>query len=330
MTPMRCPYSETELNAFVDDELPAEHRASILDYLKGHPDTARKIESWRGQRQMLHSQFDAIARENVPVSLSLRANSAIRYTATRLAAPAPLAPVNLSIVPPEPMPLPSHLSHAPRTPDRRGSWSIFVYGMACAFAMAATMSLILQHGALLKSAGMAAEGLRPLAAQPAPTVPLAEAHALPLAAGHAILAPMAPDHENALAALRNYRSFATLPLEFVSSNADLLEKSLSQRLGYRLKLPRFANGHWQVVGARLAAESSGPAAFVLYADRSGARRGATIQRGWSASGQDRLAVAGLHAIVFGYHDQTVAMVSTAALGNIGLNETVQDKAHSGP
>ncbi|MBV1701575.1 MAG: hypothetical protein KGQ46_07110 [Hyphomicrobiales bacterium] len=329
MTPMRCPYSDTELNAFVDDELPAEQRTGILDYLNGHPETARKVESWRSQRQFLRGQFDAVARETVPVSLSLRANSAIKYTATRLASPVPHAPVSLSIVPPEPMPLPPHLSHSSHGADRRRSWSIFVYGMACAFAMAATMSLILQHGALLQSAGMAAEGLRQPTTNPVLAAPVAVAQAMAPSEGRARLAStvaLAPDHENALAALRNYRSFSALPLEFISPNADVLEKSLSQRLGYRLKLPRFADSHWKMVGARLTAENSGPAAFVLYADHGGALRGATIQRGWSANGADSLAVAGLHAVVFGYHDQTVAMVSVAAFDEIGLSDTVSDTA----
>jgi len=63
------PITEAELHAYVDDQLPAERRAAVEDYLAAHPAEAERVRAYRQQNEQLHVLFDTALDEPVPASL---------------------------------------------------------------------------------------------------------------------------------------------------------------------------------------------------------------------------------------------------------------------
>src|ERR1700690_4025770 len=71
MTDHRIPVTEDELHAYVDNELPAERRGDVEQWLAAHPDDSERVRSWRAMAETLHARYDAVADEPVPRRLEI-------------------------------------------------------------------------------------------------------------------------------------------------------------------------------------------------------------------------------------------------------------------
>jgi anti-sigma factor RsiW len=71
MTDPRIPVTEDELHAYVDNELPAERRGDVEQWLVTHPDDSERVRSWRTMAETLHARYDAVADEPVPRRLEI-------------------------------------------------------------------------------------------------------------------------------------------------------------------------------------------------------------------------------------------------------------------
>jgi anti-sigma factor RsiW len=65
------PISEADLHAFLDEEIGPERRAKVVEHLERKPLEAALVDTWRAQNEALRGAFARIAREPVPLSLSL-------------------------------------------------------------------------------------------------------------------------------------------------------------------------------------------------------------------------------------------------------------------
>lgn len=71
MTEPNMPVTEDELHALVDNELPADRRAAVENWLETHPDDAARVAAWRAIGHALHRRYDAVADEAMPARLEL-------------------------------------------------------------------------------------------------------------------------------------------------------------------------------------------------------------------------------------------------------------------
>lgn len=71
MTEPNMPVTEDELHALVDNELPADRRAAVEDWLNTHPDDAARVAAWRSIAEAVHARYDAVADETIPKRLEL-------------------------------------------------------------------------------------------------------------------------------------------------------------------------------------------------------------------------------------------------------------------
>lgn len=67
------PISEDDLQAYVDEALPPTRRQEVEAYLAAHPEEARRIRGYVGDRAALRAALSAIAEEPIPPELGLRA-----------------------------------------------------------------------------------------------------------------------------------------------------------------------------------------------------------------------------------------------------------------
>jgi anti-sigma factor RsiW len=74
------PVTEADLHAFLDEEIGAERRAKVAEHLEQKPLDAALVETWRAQNEALRGAFARIAREAVPLSLSLSQPLTVRPT----------------------------------------------------------------------------------------------------------------------------------------------------------------------------------------------------------------------------------------------------------
>jgi anti-sigma factor RsiW len=65
------PVTEDDLHAYVDQVLEPERRAEVADYLSQHPDVARRVAGFAGQRDLLRAALAPIAEEPLPPELNL-------------------------------------------------------------------------------------------------------------------------------------------------------------------------------------------------------------------------------------------------------------------
>jgi anti-sigma factor RsiW len=75
------PVTEADLHAFLDEEIGAERRAKVAEHVEQTPLDAALIETWRAQNEALRGAFARIAREPVPLSLSLSQPLTVRAAA---------------------------------------------------------------------------------------------------------------------------------------------------------------------------------------------------------------------------------------------------------
>src|SRR5215468_9697558 len=71
MTEPNMPVTEDELHALADNELPADRRAAVENWLATHPDDAARVAAWRAMGDALHARYDAVADETIPTRLEL-------------------------------------------------------------------------------------------------------------------------------------------------------------------------------------------------------------------------------------------------------------------
>ncbi|MBV8849783.1 MAG: hypothetical protein JOZ16_09405, partial [Methylobacteriaceae bacterium] len=74
------PVTEADLHAFLDDEMSGERRAKVAEHLEQKPIDAALVDTWRVQNEALRGAFARIAREAVPLSLSLSQPLTVRAT----------------------------------------------------------------------------------------------------------------------------------------------------------------------------------------------------------------------------------------------------------
>ncbi|HEY4316195.1 MAG TPA: anti-sigma factor [Herbaspirillum sp.] len=67
----QLPVTEQELQAYVDDLLPAARRAEIEAYLQARPAEAERIAAYREQNRALHALFDPVLQQPAPRHLAL-------------------------------------------------------------------------------------------------------------------------------------------------------------------------------------------------------------------------------------------------------------------
>jgi len=65
------PITEDDLHAYVDQALEPERRREVTAYLDDHPDVARRIGAFAGQRDLLRAALAPIAEEPLPAALNL-------------------------------------------------------------------------------------------------------------------------------------------------------------------------------------------------------------------------------------------------------------------
>jgi anti-sigma factor RsiW len=83
--------TEAELNAYVDDELPADRRSTVEAWLATHPDDAAKVAVWRKQIELIRERFGRLAMETPPRRLAIEHLTQRRYGAIVAAIAATIA-----------------------------------------------------------------------------------------------------------------------------------------------------------------------------------------------------------------------------------------------
>ncbi|HLG83713.1 MAG TPA: anti-sigma factor [Bradyrhizobium sp.] len=65
------PITEDDLHAYVDQALEPERRREVAAYLGDHPDVAKRVGAFTGQRDLLRAALAPIAEEPLPAALNL-------------------------------------------------------------------------------------------------------------------------------------------------------------------------------------------------------------------------------------------------------------------
>src|ERR1700756_1229817 len=71
--------TEDELNAYVDDELPADRRSAVEAWLATHPDDAARVAAWRKQAEVIRERYGHLAYEPLPQRLTIDRLTRHRY-----------------------------------------------------------------------------------------------------------------------------------------------------------------------------------------------------------------------------------------------------------
>jgi anti-sigma factor RsiW len=79
----QMPVTEQELQAYVDDLLPAARRLEIEAYLQTRPAEAERIQAYREQNRALHALFDPILLEPAAPHLAARPRPPVAANASR-------------------------------------------------------------------------------------------------------------------------------------------------------------------------------------------------------------------------------------------------------
>ncbi len=69
MTNREPPILESELQAYVDRQLPDERSAQVEAYLAANPEEGEKVRYYRDLNDSLHTLFDPVLNEPVPLKL---------------------------------------------------------------------------------------------------------------------------------------------------------------------------------------------------------------------------------------------------------------------
>ncbi|WP_455217208.1 anti-sigma factor family protein, partial [Kaarinaea lacus] len=68
------PIEEFDLHAYVDGQLDAQRREQVEQWLKDHPEEARRVQQYQQQNQAMQALFDPVLAESVPETLDAQAN----------------------------------------------------------------------------------------------------------------------------------------------------------------------------------------------------------------------------------------------------------------
>lgn len=222
---------EAELHEFADGQTPRERESAVLAYLAENPAEAARVQAWRRQNDLIRASFERVARETVPISLSLGPAAPGRYAASPVAVKDETAEAEgglRAIDPPEPQPLPRpgpRKAHAAEI-----GLASFVLGVSVAFGLVGL--LILASGARdPPSLGAPFSG--------------AESRGLAQRAAEA------------------YRAFAGDGGES-AANGPGLAKWLRQRTGMALTPPDLAHEGLSLARARVIPDEAGPSALLIY------------------------------------------------------------------
>jgi anti-sigma factor RsiW len=71
--------SEEELNAYVDNELPADRRSAVEAWLASHADDAARVAAWRKQAELLCHRYGHLEYETPPTRFNLDRLARRRY-----------------------------------------------------------------------------------------------------------------------------------------------------------------------------------------------------------------------------------------------------------
>lgn len=85
IAPPPPPITENELQAYVDQQLPAERQQEVQAYLARRPEEAQRVQSYQAQKQALQALFNPVLDEPVPQRLQ---QAAQQPTPQRVAAAA--------------------------------------------------------------------------------------------------------------------------------------------------------------------------------------------------------------------------------------------------
>jgi anti-sigma factor RsiW len=76
------PVTEAEVQAYVDERLPAARAAEVVAYLAEHPDEAARVAAYREHIQLLRREYDPVLSEPVPARFARgRRGRLVRYAA---------------------------------------------------------------------------------------------------------------------------------------------------------------------------------------------------------------------------------------------------------
>ena len=92
--PPSPPVTEADLQAFVDEQLPAERLREVEAYLEQRPEEARRVQDYRAQKRALHALFDPVLDEPVPQRLRAAARPRTPWYLQRMAAGVAIAVVS--------------------------------------------------------------------------------------------------------------------------------------------------------------------------------------------------------------------------------------------
>jgi len=65
------PITEDDLHGYVDRVLEPERQAEVADYMREHPDVAKRVAAFTGQRDLVRTALAPIAEEPLPAELNL-------------------------------------------------------------------------------------------------------------------------------------------------------------------------------------------------------------------------------------------------------------------
>lgn len=71
MSERDIPVTEDELHAYADNQLPAERRQTVEDWLAAHPDDAERVNAWRVIAEQVREHYAGVVDEPVPRRLDL-------------------------------------------------------------------------------------------------------------------------------------------------------------------------------------------------------------------------------------------------------------------
>src|SRR5579872_3051684 len=83
--------SEEELNAYVDNELPADRRSVVEAWLSTHADDAARVAAWRKQAELLCQRYGHLEYETPPSRFDLDRLARRRFGGALAAVAASLA-----------------------------------------------------------------------------------------------------------------------------------------------------------------------------------------------------------------------------------------------
>jgi anti-sigma factor RsiW len=227
----QLPVTEQELQAFVDDLLPAGRRAEIEAYLQARPAEAERIEAYREQNRALHALFDPILQQPAPQQLP----------------PTPAPAANFA----------SFFAGAAKHWRQLAACAVLtlsggVAGWLLHAGANGTAPQMAQNENVVKSGGVSAAS----GAMVAPLIVNADDDAL---ARHAAIA-----HATFSPEVRH-------PVEVGVDQEAHLVAWLSKRLDTPLHPPKLGALGYDLIGGRLLPGDDGPVAQFMYQDKAGAR-----------------------------------------------------------